>query len=55
MLEMRFGLKDGEIHTLKEVRRAFGGTREHVPQMESKVLRKLHDPGRSRKQGDFPG
>jgi len=55
VLEMRFGLKDGESHTLEEVGRAFGVTRERVRQIESKALRKLRHPGRSRKLRDFLG
>ncbi len=53
VLEMRFGLRDGESHTLEEVGRAFGVTRERVRQIESKALRKLRHPGRSRKLRDF--
>jgi RNA polymerase primary sigma factor len=53
VLEMRFGLKDGESHTLEEVGRAFGVTRERVRQIESKALRKLRHPGRSRRLRDF--
>jgi RNA polymerase primary sigma factor len=30
VLDMRFGLRDGESHTLEEVARAFGVTRERV-------------------------
>ncbi len=55
VLEMRFGLKDGESHTLEDVGRAFGVTRERVRQIESKALRKLRHPGRSRKLRDFLG
>jgi RNA polymerase primary sigma factor len=53
VLEMRFGLRDGESHTLEEVGHAFGVTRERVRQIESKALRKLRHPGRSRKLRDF--
>ncbi len=53
VLEMRFGLKDGEFHTLEEVGRAFHVTRERIRQIESKALRKLRHPGRSRKLRDF--
>jgi len=53
VLEMRFGLKDGESHTLEEVGKAFGVTRERVRQIESKALRKLRHPGRSRRLRDF--
>jgi RNA polymerase primary sigma factor len=55
VLEMRFGLKDGESHTLEEVGRAFGVTRERVRQIESKALRKLRHPGYRRKLRDFLG
>jgi len=53
VLEMRFGLKDGRPHTLEEVGQAFSVTRERIRQIESKALRKLRHPGRSRKLRDF--
>ncbi|MGC9358349.1 MAG: RNA polymerase sigma factor RpoD, partial [Anaerolineae bacterium] len=53
VLEMRFGLKDGQPHTLEEVGQAFSVTRERIRQIESKALRKLRHPGRSRKLRDF--
>lgn len=53
VLEMRFGLKNGHPHTLEEVGRAFDVTRERIRQIESKALRKLRHPGRSRKLRDF--
>jgi len=55
VLEMRFGLKNGESHTLEEVGKAFGVTRERVRQIESKALRKLRHPGHRRKLKDFLG
>ncbi len=53
VLEMRFGLKNGRPHTLEEVGREFNVTRERIRQIESKALRKLRHPGRSRKLRDF--
>lgn len=53
VLEMRYGLKDGKVHTLEEVGQAFGVTRERIRQIETKALRKLRHPGRSRRLRDF--
>ncbi len=45
ILEMRFGLTDGIAHTLEEVGRKFGVTRERIRQIEAKAIEKirLHD------------
>jgi RNA polymerase primary sigma factor len=53
VLELRFGLKDGEDHTLEEVGRHFGVTRERIRQIEAKALRKLRHPTRSRSLRDY--
>ena len=41
ILELRFGLKDGEIHTLNEAAKLFNITRERVRQIEAVALKKL--------------
>jgi RNA polymerase primary sigma factor len=53
VLEMRFGLKDGRYHTLEEVGKAFGLTRERIRQIEGAALRKLRHPTRRRKLKDY--
>ena len=50
---MRFGLEDGHSRTLEEVGKEFNVTRERIRQIESKALRKLRIPMRSRKIKDF--
>src|SRR5205814_8883767 len=57
IIEMRFGLKDGIGHTLEEVGKEFGVTRERIRQIEAKVLQKMRDHPRSltiREQGMPP-
>ncbi len=53
VLEMRFGLTDGNSHTLEEVGLEFGVTRERIRQIEAKALRKLRHPMRSRRLRDY--
>ncbi|MFZ5809473.1 MAG: sigma-70 family RNA polymerase sigma factor [Chloroflexota bacterium] len=53
VLEMRFGLVDGKDHTLEEVGQYFNVTRERIRQIESKALRKLRHPTRSRLLRDY--
>lgn len=53
VLSLRFGLEDGKARTLEEVGREFNVTRERIRQIESKALRKLRHPSRSRMLRDF--
>ena len=53
VLRLRFGLVDGRSHTLEEVGKEFEVTRERIRQIESKALRKLRHPSRSKKLRDF--
>jgi RNA polymerase primary sigma factor len=53
VLQLRFGLEDGRSRTLEEVGREFGVTRERIRQIETKALRKLRHPSRSKKLKDY--
>ncbi len=53
ILELRFGITDGSTRTLEEVGSEFHVTRERVRQIESKALRKLRHPTRSRRLKSF--
>jgi RNA polymerase primary sigma factor len=48
ILRLRYGLADGYAYTLEEVGRIFSVTRERVRQIESKAVRKLQQPYRSK-------
>ena len=48
VLKMRFGVGGGSEHTLEEVGQSFTVTRERIRQIESKALRKLRHPSRSK-------
>lgn len=53
VIRLRFGLEDGQAHTLEEVGKEFNVTRERIRQIESKALRKIRHPGRSKKLRDY--
>jgi RNA polymerase primary sigma factor len=53
VIKMRFGVGDGSEHTLEEVGQSFEVTRERIRQIETKALRKLRHPSRSRKLKAF--
>lgn len=53
VLRLRYGLLDGKTHTLEEVGREFGVTRERIRQIEQKALRKLKSPQRQNKLKEF--
>ena len=53
VLRLRYGLEDGKVHTLEEVGEAFQVTRERIRQIESKALRKIRHPSRSKILKDF--
>ncbi|MBA2578287.1 MAG: RNA polymerase sigma factor RpoD [Euzebyaceae bacterium] len=53
VIQLRFGMVDGQPRTLEEVGEEFGVTRERIRQIESKTLSKLRHPSRSEKLRDF--
>jgi len=53
VVRLRFGLEDGRAHTLEEVGKAFGVTRERIRQIESKTLAKLRHPNKRQKLQDY--
>ncbi|TWT77097.1 RNA polymerase sigma factor SigA [Posidoniimonas polymericola] len=53
IIKLRYGLTDGYSYTLEEVGKIFSVTRERVRQIESKAVRKLQQPYRSRSLAGF--
>lgn len=53
ILQMRYGLVDGETYTLEEVGRKLGVTRERIRQIEVQALSRLRHPTHARRLRDF--
>jgi RNA polymerase primary sigma factor len=53
ILEMRFGLLDGIAHTLEEVGKEFGVTRERIRQIEAKALERIEQHVGMKKLKDY--
>jgi RNA polymerase primary sigma factor len=53
VLELRFGLGDGNARTLEEVGQQFNVTRERIRQIEAKALRKMRHPTRLRQLNGY--
>jgi RNA polymerase primary sigma factor len=53
ILRMRFGIGGASDHTLEEIGKEFGVTRERIRQIEAKALEKLREPARARKLATF--
>lgn len=50
IMQMRWGLLDGEPHSLEETAQAFGTTRERIRQTESMVIHRLSPHATRRKK-----
>lgn len=53
ILELRFGLAGNDPHTLEEVGKAFGVTRERIRQIESKALQRIRQSDKLQKLKEF--
>jgi RNA polymerase primary sigma factor len=53
IIRLRFGLIDGQPHSLDEIGQVHGVTRERIRQIESKTLAKLRHPSRCRILRDY--
>jgi len=55
ILQLRYGLLDGQAYTLEEVGRKMGVTRERVRQIEAQALTRLRPPSVRRKLREYLG
>ena len=55
ILQLRYGLLDGQAYTLEEVGRKMGVTRERVRQIEAQALSRLRHPAIRRKLREYLG
>jgi len=55
ILQLRFGLLDGQVYTLEEVGRKMGVTRERVRQIQAQALSRLRHPSVKRRLRDYLG
>jgi len=55
ILQLRYGLLDGQSYTLEEVGRKMGVTRERVRQIEAQALSRLRHPTHRRRLADYLG
>lgn len=53
VIQLRFGLIDGDTRTLEEVGQKFGVTRERIRQIEAKAIKRLRHPSRSKQLRPF--
>jgi RNA polymerase primary sigma factor len=53
ILRLRFGFTDGRPHTLDEISRVYGVTRERIRQIEARTMTKLRDPSRTSSLRDY--
>jgi len=55
VMRLRYGLKDGRVHTLEEVGKLFNVTRERIRQIEAKAIKRLKNPSRQNKLKSLKG
>jgi RNA polymerase primary sigma factor len=53
VIRLRFGLTDGQPHTLDEIGRVYGVSRERIRQIESHAMTRLRHPARARTLHDY--